>query len=79
MTAKNVDVMTIGDVLTETEMLINKLDTLLEGLLDLYNSGDISNEDINKIGIDTLTYKQSLKDLQTKLLEQGYYHLLEVE
>ena len=79
MTEKNVDVMTIGDVLTETEMLINKLDTLLEGLLDLYDSGDISKDDVNKIGIDTLNYKKSVKDLQTKLLEQGYYHLLEVE
>jgi len=79
MTEKNVEVMTIGDVLTESETLINKLDTFLAGLLDLYNSGDISNEDINKIGIDTLTYKKSIINLQAKLLEQGYYHLIEVE
>jgi hypothetical protein len=79
MIEKNVEVMTIGDVLTESETLINKLDTFLAGLLDLYNSGDISNEDINKIGIDTLTYKKSIINLQAKLLEQGYYHLIEVE
>lgn len=79
MTEKNVDVMTIRDVFIESEMLVDKLDVFLKGLLDLYDSGDISKDDVNEIGIATLAYKKSVKDLQTKLLEQGYYHLLEVE
>jgi hypothetical protein len=79
MTEKNVNTMNIGDVLTETEMLINKLDVVLQGLLDLYDSGDVSTDDVIKIGNATLDYRQNIKDLQAKLLEQGYYHLLEVE
>jgi len=75
MEEKLVGVMNKEDMVTEIETLINKLDTMILGLLDMYRSGEISKGDFNTVVLDILTFKYFIRDLQATLDGQEYYHL----
>ena len=79
MTEKLVGVMNKEDMVTEIETLINKLDTMILGLSDMYGSGEVSKDDFNRLVLDILTFKYIIRDLQATLDGQEYYHLKEVE
>ena len=70
MTKKLVGVMNKEDMVTEIETLINKLDTIILGLSDMYMASNISWNDFNRFVLNTLTYKYIVREIKAKIDEQ---------